>query len=268
MNRSGISRKDFAIKMSLDNDTGEFEAYFAAFNNVDRQSDVIVPGAFKNLDEFVRSGWIAQNHNNHTLPIAYPVSAEQDDYGLKITGRFHATAEAQSCRTVIRERLAAGKDVMCSIGFRVTEETRDVRDNRSVSVLKALHIHEASFVNMPANPMARAVAVKSDDEVISLDKLSSEINRIKSGRVLSRANLKRFADWAKALDAHGCKACEMAKDIKEYLSKFGENDDDDDESDDETDEPEKAKSYGERRSALERRRLSLRAIGLKPYFGA
>src|SRR5262245_42439700 len=98
-------------------DDGGFEMYFAAFSNIDRGNDIIQQGAFANLDEFVADGAILLNHMAENPPVAYPTGAVQDDYGLKVTGRFHSTPDAQAARTIMRERLNADKRVLGSIGY-------------------------------------------------------------------------------------------------------------------------------------------------------
>ena len=51
----------------------------------------------------------------------------QDSVGLKVSGAFHSTEEAQAVRTVVRERLAAGKAVKCSIGYSVDDAAVETR---------------------------------------------------------------------------------------------------------------------------------------------
>jgi HK97 family phage prohead protease len=170
------------------------------FHNVDLQGDVIVPGAFKNLDAFVRSGWGAVNHNNwgSDLGIAYIESAIEDAHGLKVVAKFHSTPDAQAVRTKVRERLLAGKDVQCSFGFRVLDAAQEVRDGKTITVLTALEAFEFSVVNLAANPRAGVVAAKgqadgliSPEDAIGLVKML-----VKEGRTLSRQNVATVRDWA------------------------------------------------------------------------
>ena len=231
---AALSRKDFACEVkAIDEDTGAFELYAAAFGNVDRVGEVIQPGAFKNLDEFVKVGWITINHDAKSLPIALIDSAEQDGYGLKIRGRFHSTECAQECRTVVRERMAAGKAVLCSIGYRTIEEATERRGSQVVNVLKSIEIFEASFVNLPANPAAGVTAVKSTGDLIGLDAIKSYVDSVKAGRTLSSANHKKLRDFCKGLDSHGRAACDMARGLEEWLIQYGPMDDGEDDGEDE-----------------------------------
>jgi HK97 family phage prohead protease len=188
-----LPRKTFDCEFKALDDAGSFEVYAAVFSNVDRQRDVIEPNAFKNLDEFVEGGWIAVGHDSKSLPVAYPTAAVQDSIGLRVSGRFHATPEAQSARTVIRERMAAGKKVKASIGYVSNDESFERIGGKTVRRIKDLSIYEASFViaNLPANPLAEVVSAKSlEDAVVD----------VKAGRVVSRATYNKLRSLLKDLD--------------------------------------------------------------------
>jgi HK97 family phage prohead protease len=186
---SVLPHKTFDVEFKALDDSGSFEVYAAVFGNVDRQGDIIESNAFQNLDEFVKDGWIALNHDNKSLPIAYPVAAVQDSIGLRVSGRFHATPEAQSVRTVVRERMAAGKAVKASLGYISNDESFERIGGKTVRRIKALSIYEASFVNLPANPVA---------EVVSAKALESDMET-KKGRAISRANYTRLRESLQGL---------------------------------------------------------------------
>jgi uncharacterized protein len=182
-----IEHKSLPLTVKAMADDGTAELYAAVFGNVDRTEEVIEPGAFKNLDEFVRSGWVAVNHDWSELGIATIEAAEQDMVGLKLRIRFHSTDDAQECRTVVKERMDRGKAVKCSIGYRVTEDAQEQRDGKTVRVLKGIEIYEASIVNLPANPAAMVTSVKH-----WADELDAAYVALKEGRVLSETNRRRL----------------------------------------------------------------------------
>jgi HK97 family phage prohead protease len=198
-------------------DKGSFEVYAAVFGNVDRQGDVIERGAFVELEKFVADGWGAVNHVNHLLPVAYIDSAEQDDHGLRVRGKFHSTPEAQSCRTVVKERMDAGKSVKCSIGYLIIEDAVETRDKRSIRLLKKLLVFEFSFVNLPANPEAEVIEAKRLEHAATTPKgTSMDHNKgsalealkallgigTKAGRAVSAANHKKLKAFADAMTEH------------------------------------------------------------------
>lgn len=166
---------DWEFKV-LDENSGEFRAYFAVFGNVDRAEEILEPGSIENVDEFTKDGWIGTNHRMSDLPVAYPITVDQDEHGLLVYGRFHSHPEAQACRMVVKERLAAGKTVKGSIGYKVTDSIRDTLGNRTVRRLKQVRLFEASFVNLPANARADVLSVKGATMLSSKsgsDKLNS-----------------------------------------------------------------------------------------------
>lgn len=237
---------------------GRFSAYFAAFGNVDRGGDVISPGAFRNLDEFARDGWIGINHQMDQLPVAYPIRAIQDDKGLLIDGQFHSTPEGQACRAVVVERMRAGKRVKGSIGYKTGPgDTRQTYVNgQSVRRIDGLDLFEASFVNLPMNPAADAVSAKSltdeggpevSDKVLTIEALKTWLDtQTKAGRALSKSNHAKLKAWHGTLSS-------MCSDIKSFIDLYdpdGHDEPDGDEGDKATSSnPPPQKDVDPRRSA-------------------
>lgn len=250
MSELEVKAGDWEVK-AID-DQGGFSVYFAAFNNVDRGGDVISPGAFRNLDEFVRDGWIGINHQMERLPIGYAVRATQDAKGLLIDGRFHTTPEAQACRTVVVERMRAGKRVKGSIGYKTgAGDTRQAYvDGRAVRRIDGLDLYEASFVNLPMNPAADAVSAKSladeggpevSDKVLTIEALKSWLEQqTKAGRVLSKSNHAKLKAWHGTLSA-------MCSDMKGLVDQYDPDNDAADEPDGDPDD--RPKEVDPRRSA-------------------
>jgi HK97 family phage prohead protease len=206
-----IQHKSFDLDFKASDDPGGFSAYVARFGNLDRADEVIEPGAFRNLDDFLGSGWIGVNHDMKSLPVAYVDHAEQDSHGLLVTAKWHGTPDAQACRMIVNERLAAGKAVKCSIGYRVLDSVKDRHQGKSITRLKSLDLFEASIVNLPANPAAAVIMAKSlDPDRFTLDDLDGWLEaRFKAGRVLSRAN----HSYLKGLHEDLSSACSKVKDL-------------------------------------------------------
>ena len=249
---SDLRRKSlpFAVKaLAAD---GTFTLYAGVFNNVDRQDEVLAPGCIANLDEFVQSGWGDVNHAWHGLGVATIDSAEQDALGVKITGRFHSTPDAQEVRTKIRERMERGKTAPCSIGYRVRVAASEMRDGKPITVLKAIDLYEFSFVALPANPLAGVTSVKG---LVSLDAARTLIAGVKSGRTISKANHAKLSAWADMMHEHGRSATTMAAEMRDWLAGHMPAADDgaDAEPDDDPDD------LPAKRAALKRRSLTGRA---------
>lgn len=215
-----------------DGGAGSMSGYLSAFGNIDRGGEIVVRGAFsKHLDTFLKDGFIALNHNWDVLPIATVTEAHEDDFGLHFTADFHSTPAAQEARTVARERIARGKSVSTSIGYKVADSER----TDSALLLKDLPLYEGSIVNVPMNPLptigmvkgwastrdeedaaplagmpfaaATDAALATVEDVIARAKAIIDL-RAKEGRMLSGANVARLdgmrvslRDHADALDA-------------------------------------------------------------------
>jgi hypothetical protein len=156
-----MDRREFQAQFKTLDDTdsvGSFEGIAAVFSNIDRQHDVIQPGAFtRTLPDFIKSGFLANAHD-WSEPVGTIDEAIETNDGLYVRGKFHSTPNAQLLRKVIRERLERGKDVAMSIGYQITEDAFD--SEKSVRMLKELELFEVSVVSVPANPLARLASVK------------------------------------------------------------------------------------------------------------
>lgn len=220
------SAPDLKFFGSADN-AGTMEGYLSAFGNKDRGGEIVVPGAFKDgMDEFLKNGFIALNHNWDALPIATVADASEDAMGLRFKADFHSTPAAQEARTVAQERISRGKSVSTSIGYRVIKS----EPTDSALLLHALELYEGSMVNVPMNQLPTIGSVKGfgsdglDDELWSLpdglkftDQLEAVLAavtstlvrakgiqdmRLKEGRVLSSANVSRMRDMSANLTEH------------------------------------------------------------------
>ena len=237
---------DCEIK-SLD-DTGRFKIYFSVFGNVDRAKEIVEPGAYKNLDEFVRSGWVGLNHQMDQLPVAYAISAIQDAKGLLVEGQFHSHPDAQNCRTVVLERMKAGKSVPGSVGYKVISDSPDYVGNERIRRLKSIDLFECSFVNLPANPKAELMSAKSleeggqtvDEKVLTIDSLKAWLDvQTKAGKPLSKNNHT-------ALKCMHQKLSEACTDMKAFLDK---NNPDTSAADDGPEDEDSVKEVDPRRAA-------------------
>lgn len=155
-----LERKQLNLEIKAVSDSGVISGYASVKNNVDLGGDVIVDGAYKGLDELVNIGWVANSHEWDDLPIAMVTKAVEDEHGLCFEAKFHSHQAAADALTVIRERMAAGKQVSLSIGYVVVDCAWETRDGKDVRVLKAINVFEISFVTLGMNPTARVTTVK------------------------------------------------------------------------------------------------------------
>ena len=166
--------KQFEFEVKKVGERGVLEGYASVKNQVDAYGDVVLDGAYANLAEFVREGFVSFGHDHAGMPIGFVESAREDEYGLFVSMKFHGTAVAQEAWKVAAERMEAGRSVGLSIGYLPVSWRYEERDGRRVRLLESVDLKEFSLVTMPAARSAVATGVKSveagvsDEEVRSL----------------------------------------------------------------------------------------------------
>lgn len=205
------------FKDAMLSDAGELTGYGNVTGNKDRGGDIVLPGAYKNLSEFVRDGFGAVGHD-WKQPVATIEEASEDENGLFVRMMFHTTDDAQECRQIVKERLERGKTVGLSIGYRVLED--EYREGSRL--LKSIEVFEVSIVTVPMNAAALVLSSKGLVDGPYLESLSAVVDaveeitkrteakadmRTKEGRVLSRTNremLMACRDRMKEAHDHLC----------------------------------------------------------------
>ncbi len=167
-----MERKQFSFEVKQVVEEGFLEGYASVKGEVDAYGDVVLDGAYVNLGEFVRDGFVSFGHDHAGMPIGYVESAREDSRGLFVSMRFHGTSLAQEAWKVAVERMEAGRSVGLSIGYLPVKWRYEERDGRRVRLLEALELKEFSLVTMPAARSALATGVKSfsagDEAVLAL----------------------------------------------------------------------------------------------------
>jgi len=147
---------DFSVK-DVDTTGRVLSLYWAAFDNKDRDGDVIVKGAFKkSVAEQGPKGlgeqWFIKFHNPD-LPIATPFELEEDSYGLLARIKMSAdTAIQDDTLKFYRD----GHFKHQSIGYQKVKSQKMSDYNE----LRELKLYEGSVVLWAANPNAKFVDIK------------------------------------------------------------------------------------------------------------
>lgn len=149
---------NFDVK-SVD-ETGIFTGYGSIFGNVDGGNEIVVKGAFaKSLKERSEKGRklpILWQHKS-SAPIGVFESVEEDDQGLKMTGRL-LIADVQQAKEAYA-LMKAGAVTGMSIGYNVLSDAVDQKTK--TRSLMELDLMETSVVTFPMNDIARIDAIKS-----------------------------------------------------------------------------------------------------------
>lgn len=157
-----------SAKLEIKADGNGFVGYASTFGNVDSYGDTIQKGAY--LKTLAAHGLPRMffNHESYAVPIGKWVKAEEDNYGLLMTGEF--TPENRLAQEV-KAALKHGTVDSMSIGYSLTKGGYD--DSESGRTIKEVsRLAEVSIVTFPADKFARVdlSSVKSyADEIKQID---------------------------------------------------------------------------------------------------
>lgn len=137
--------------------------YGSFFGNVDAAGDIVAPGAFKATIAKAKSGesqWpvMLLQHSSTDL-IGVWDSIEEDQHGLKVTGRLAPTKQGKDVFELLKMKPRAAIDGL-SIGYRV-RESENHKSGPARRTIKAADLVEISLCTFPANAKARVLSVKS-----------------------------------------------------------------------------------------------------------
>lgn len=140
--------------------------YAGAIGNLDRVGDVIDKGAFDRTLKENQDVLVLVGHDASRMPVGEPTSMVADNKGLLTTSRIYKTAAGDELLEVASQRLAAGKTLGMSIGYRVTPGGSKFVG--AVRHIKDLDLVEYSYLASPvlaANPQATVIGVKARKEM-------------------------------------------------------------------------------------------------------
>ena len=156
------------LEIKASGDEGYITGYGSTFGNIDSYGDTVAKGSFKKSIADSLSGaaaWPAMllQHGGPTAtdktPIGIWTSMEEDDRGLKLTGRLANTTRGREALALLKMKPRPALNGL-SIGYRA----QDFEIHKSGPVkrtLKAVDLVEVSLVTFPANARATITSVKA-----------------------------------------------------------------------------------------------------------
>lgn len=174
---------DFELKVHEGDGPGEMSGYAAITSTIDRDGEVIRPGAFKHLEKLLKHGFGTVGHSWGALSIGTVEEAREDEKGLFFRMKFHSTQAAQDARTVIKERVEREKAVGLSIGYMVVKSSREQVEGKTVRFLDELDVEEIAYAQAPAHLDTDVTAVKSAEPLAGKelhDELDSALAAVES----------------------------------------------------------------------------------------
>ena len=154
-----MERKAFKFELKEIQDDGTFTGYAAVFGNVDNGKDIIQKGAFTRTLLAKKTFPLFWQHNGMKIPVG-DVTAEQDEFGLKVDGLLYINdfegkplEDPRQLHMSLKRRSVKGM----SIGYDpvVREFQEEVR------ILKEVKLYEVSLTPWPMNDLAQVTDVKS-----------------------------------------------------------------------------------------------------------
>ena len=172
-----------SVEADISANTGGFSAYASRFLNIDRQGDMILPGAYnKSLPEFLDDGGvIVADHMNKTMAVAATLTdAREDRNGLLVQGQFSVTETGQRIRQLLKEKAVNKMSISFTAASRKIKEAdilelwnrynytpsatqRKLAKSGANLISEVNEIFEISFVPIPANRDASVISVKAFD---------------------------------------------------------------------------------------------------------
>lgn len=162
--KHNITFKAQDIKLDKE-ETGIFKGYASVFNILDAHNDIILPGAFTNLEDASKIKLLWQH--DATRPIGQITEAKQTEYGLFIKGRIlNSIEKGREAYELVSKNAIEG----LSIGFEVLDYYYD----NSIRYITKLKLWEISIVTFPANEKATINEVKSKESIKTIERLLDE----------------------------------------------------------------------------------------------
>lgn len=199
-----------------DDEFGWVEGYGNVSGVRDRANEVVVRGAYGDMERIKKDGFLAAGHEWGATGIGYFEDVYEDEKGLFFRAKFHSTDEAQAVRKVIQERVAAGKSVSFSIGYFVKKAKWVEMEEGKYDWYRELHeleVVEISVVTVPANTESTLTDFKSgagsrledhlDDALGVVEDLVTRFEQFREERKngLSQTNLDRVKSLKARVDA-------------------------------------------------------------------
>lgn len=207
-------------------------------NIIDKGGDVVVDGAYADLEATLKEGFVCRNHDWGN-PVGHFTELKEDDYGLYFEAHIYDTEEGNDLLKVIKERVAAEKTVGLSIGFFAKGYEFGEFQGRRVRFLKEVAVKEVTVTMVPMNGESTVLGTKSrQDNFLELKSvLESYLDRL-----MDIKSLGRTEDWCKERAAELKSLIDLLDEAVESInseqieSQDSESQDVSDETDQETDQ--------------------------------
>ncbi|MCP4984701.1 MAG: HK97 family phage prohead protease [Colwellia sp.] len=178
-------------KFKFDEVSGSFTCYGNTKGNVDHALDRTVDGAYQgSIDKHKAEGTMPKMfwmHQSHGLPVGPWTDMEEDNKGLKMSGKLSKTSMGNDIIVLAKDKALDS----FSIGYNVIRESWN--SDKGCNDLIEIDIKEVSWVNFACNEESMLVAIKDrlgNGEFISKADLRVLLGQIPDG--LSKRQIERI----------------------------------------------------------------------------
>lgn len=188
-------------------DDGDFEAVIATLGVIDKDGDVIEPGAFGHATVSIQP-----SHNHGSVPLGKGVIEERGNKAV-VVGKLNLdTQPGKEWHSALKFDLENPPSIQeWSFGFLVNESGSETRDGQEIRVLKSLDVFEASPVLLGAGEGTRTLAVKQrfanqiSDVITAVNEIAERAQQIvtmrfKKGKALGPERKAQIVALTERLD--------------------------------------------------------------------
>ena len=199
------------VKSVGENGILHIKAYACAFGNVDSWDDIIEPTA---CDAFL-AGPNAKRmafcwQHDITTVIGKITDKGVDEYGMWFEADVLPTTVGKDAAILLKE----GAITEFSIGYRADQwEWKKAEDEKTIRILKSITIYEVSPVTIAANPNARIISAKGDqnNNAPIADPAAAKSSQTNTNSIMTPEEIKALND---TLAAHKAAADKAAAELK------------------------------------------------------
>ena len=207
--------KTYKTKVAEVNDQGLVNIIVNAFNNVDADGDISMPGSYtKTLAEnFSRVKWFL-NHNTNIL-LGVPLKGEQTSDGLQITAQFNMNKQiSRDTYTDYKLYQENGRTLEHSVG--VDAIKRDPSDNRKVTEWRLWEF--STLTSWGANPDTPLLNIKSKDAMNELEFINKALKAAGYSDERLKYLEKQVSLLTKSLQGEMIVTCPICGNVFDYNS--------------------------------------------------
>jgi HK97 family phage prohead protease len=202
-----------------------FEGYGSVFGVVDSYGDMVIKGAFARAVELANKNerwpsmlWQHGFTSRGDEPVGIWTAMEEDDYGLKLTGKLADTSLGSDLYKLLKMQPRPAIDGL-SIGYIPVKSRPGEGVGQPERILEDVDLWEISPVTFAANKEATVTSVKSIEELQTLRDIESYLrDAYMMSRAESKSLISKIKRGLRDADTEAKANAELAEAIKRNIN--------------------------------------------------